>query len=246
MDENNKIALITGAGRGIGKAIAVELANRGFIIALNDINREDLEAVKGEIASLGGKSEIHVADVASLEQVEEMIKKILSSLGRIDVLVNNAGITRDDLLMKMKEEDWDRVININLKSVFNCTKAVTRTMLKQRSGRIISISSVIGLMGNAGQANYSASKAGIIGFTKSIAKEIASRGITVNAVAPGYIMTEMTEKLPEEARNKLKSFIPLGFLGEPKDVAGVVAFLASPEARYITGQVIQIDGGMVM
>lgn len=246
MDEKKGVALVTGAGRGIGRIIALEFAARGYDIALNDVNQADLEQVKGEISRLGRKSETFVADVSNSTSVDEMVKNIMASFDRIDILVNNAGITRDNLLLRMKESEWDQVLAINLKSVFNCTKSVSRIMLKQKSGRIISIASVIGIMGNTGQANYAASKAGIIGFTKSIAKELASRGITVNAVAPGYIITEMTEKLPEEAKNKLKEMIPLGFLGEPSDVAKTAAFLASDDARYITGQVIQVDGGMVM
>jgi 3-oxoacyl-[acyl-carrier protein] reductase len=246
VEESKGVALVTGAGRGIGRAIALELARRGYDIALNDINQQDLEKVKEEISSQGKKSDFFVADVSDSAATEEMIKNILSRLGRIDVLVNNAGITRDNLLLRMKEAEWDQVMQVNLKSVFNCTRAVSKVMLKQKCGRIVSIASVIGIMGNAGQANYAASKAGIIGFTKSIAKELASRGITVNAVAPGYIITEMTEKLPEESKNKLREMIPLGTLGEPADVAKTVAFLASDDAHYITGQVIQVDGGMVM
>lgn len=246
MEESKGVALVTGAGRGIGRAIALELAQRGLDIALNDINQQDLEKVKSEIALKGRKADFFIADVSDVAATEEMVKNILARFGRLDVLVNNAGITRDNLLLRMKETEWDQVMQVNLKSVFNCTKAVSKVMLKQKSGRIVSIASVIGIMGNAGQANYAASKAGIIGFTKSIAKELASRGITVNAVAPGYIVTEMTEKLPEESKNKLREMIPLGTLGEPSDVAKTVAFLASDDAHYITGQVIQVDGGMVM
>jgi 3-oxoacyl-[acyl-carrier protein] reductase len=246
LSENNRVALITGAGRGIGKSIALEMARRGCNIALNDINEADLAQASAEIRALGKEAEPFICDVSRFEETEKMVAAVMERFKRIDVLVNNAGITRDNLLLKMKEEDWDKVLAINLKSVFNCTKAVSRIMLKQRSGRIISMASVIGLMGNSGQANYAASKAGIIGFTKSIAKELASRGITVNAVAPGYIMTEMTEKLSDDVRQKLLELIPLKFLGETRDVANVVAFLASEDARYITGQVLQVDGGMVM
>jgi 3-oxoacyl-[acyl-carrier protein] reductase len=224
----------------------MELARRGCAIALNDVNEKDLEVASAEIRSLGGEVEIFPCDVSKCAESENMVKAVVERFKRLDVLVNNAGITRDDLLIRMKEEEWDRVIAINLKSVFNCTKAASRIMLKQKSGRIISISSVIGIMGNAGQANYAASKAGIIGFTKAIAKEVASRGITVNAVAPGYIVTEMTEKLAPELKHKLLELIPLGSLGETQDVANAVAFLASEDARYITGQVLQVDGGMVM
>lgn len=246
MKGNNRLALITGAGRGIGRAIALELAGRGMDIALNDINQNDMENVKSEIIASGKKAEVYKCDVSHYLQVENMIKQITDEFGHIDILVNNAGITRDNLLMRMKEEEWDSVMNVNLKSVFNCTKAVSKIMIKQKSGRIISVSSVIGVMGNSGQANYAASKAGIIGFTKSIAKELASRGITVNAVAPGFISTEMTDKLSNDIKNKLMEKIPLGFLGESSDVAKLIAFLSSDDARYITGQVINVDGGMVM
>jgi len=246
MNNKGQVALVTGAGRGIGRSISLELAQQGCHIALNDINEADLEKVKAEIVKCGVEAEIYRCDVSSSADVEKMVQAVADRFKRIDVLVNNAGITRDNLLVRMKEEDWDRVISINLKSVFNCTKAVTKLMMKQKSGRIISISSVVGVMGNPGQANYAASKAGIIGFTKSMAKELASRGITVNAVAPGFIITEMTESITEEAQQKLASLIPLGFRGEASDVADAVAFLASPKARYITGQVLHVDGGMVM
>jgi 3-oxoacyl-[acyl-carrier protein] reductase len=246
MDIKGQVALVTGAGRGIGRSISLELAQQGCHIALNDINEADLEKVKAEIVKYGVEAELYRCDVSSSAEVDSMVQAVTDRFKRIDVLVNNAGITRDNLLVRMKEEDWDRVISINLKSVFNCTKAVTKLMMKQKSGRIISISSVVGVMGNPGQANYAASKAGIIGFTKSMAKELASRGITVNAVAPGFIITEMTESITEEAQQKLASLIPLGFRGEASDVADAVAFLASPKARYITGQVLHVDGGMVM
>ena len=197
-----KVAIITGAGRGIGREIALRLAKDGFNCAINDLNEKDLEESKALIEACGVKCNTYKADVSSLSEVEEMIKKIHADFGRIDVLVNNAGITRDNLLLRMKEDEWDKVISINLKSVFNCTKATSKIMLKQKSGRIISIASVVGVMGNAGQCNYSASKAGIIGFTKSIAKELGSRGITANAIAPGFIKTAMTEQLSDEAKNK--------------------------------------------
>jgi len=246
LNNTGHVALITGAGRGIGKTIALELARRGYNIALNDVNEKDLETASEEIRALGVEVEAFPCDVSGFEDSDRMVKAVVDRFKRLDVLVNNAGITRDNLLMRMKEEEWDRVLAINLKSVFNCTKAASRVMLKQKSGRIVSVSSVIGIMGNAGQANYAASKAGIIGFTKAIAKEVASRGITVNAVAPGYIITEMTEKLAPELKQKLLEIIPLGSLGETRDVANAVAFLASEDARYITGQVLQVDGGMVM
>lgn len=241
-----KVAIITGAGRGIGREIALRLAKDGFNCAINDLNEKDLEESKALIEACGVKCNTYKADVSSLSEVEEMIKKIHADFGRIDVLVNNAGITRDNLLLRMKEDEWDKVISINLKSVFNCTKATSKIMLKQKSGRIISIASVVGVMGNAGQCNYSASKAGIIGFTKSIAKELGSRGITANAIAPGFIKTAMTEQLSEEAKNKLYSQIPLGYLGTPEHIASCVSFLAGPDSSYITGQVIHVDGGMVM
>ncbi len=241
-----KVAIITGAGRGIGREIALRLAKDGFNCAINDLNEKDLEESKSLIEACGVKCNTYKADVSSFSEVEEMIKKIHTDFGRIDVLVNNAGITRDNLLLRMKEDEWDKVISINLKSVFNCTKATSKIMLKQKSGRIISIASVVGVMGNAGQCNYSASKAGIIGFTKSIAKELGSRGITANAIAPGFIKTAMTEQLSEEAKNKLYSQIPLGYLGTPEHIASCVSFLAGPDSSYITGQVIHVDGGMAM
>lgn len=241
-----KVAIITGAGRGIGREIALRLAKDGFHCAINDLNEKDLEESKAFIEAFGVKCNTYKADVSSFSDVEGMIKKIHEDFGRIDVLVNNAGITRDNLLLRMKEDEWDKVININLKSVFNCTKATSKIMLKQKSGRIISIASVVGVMGNAGQCNYAASKAGIIGFTKSIAKELGSRGITANAIAPGFIKTAMTEQLSDEAKNKLYSQIPLGYLGTPEHIASCVSFLAGPDSSYITGQVIHVDGGMVM
>lgn len=241
-----KTALITGAGRGIGRQIALRLAADGFDCALNDLNESDLAESKAMIEALGRKCMTYRADVSSTNDVEEMVKRIVADFGRIDVLVNNAGITRDGLLMRMKEDEWDKVLSVNLKSVFNCTKAVSRTMMKQKSGRIISIASVVGIMGNAGQCNYSASKAGVIGFTKSIAKELASRGIRANAVAPGFIQTEMTDKLPQEAKDKLAAQIPAGYLGKPEHIASCVSFLAGKDSEYITGQVICVDGGMAM
>ncbi|MFT5872900.1 MAG: 3-oxoacyl-[acyl-carrier protein] reductase [Clostridium sp.] len=242
-----KTAVVTGASRGIGRAIAIKLAKLGANIVVN--YRNSFDAVQGvvkEIEALGVKALAVQADISSYSDVEYMMKKCIEEFGSIDILVNNAGITKDGLLMRMKEEDFDSVININLKGAFNCTKHVSALMLKQRRGRIINISSVSGLTGNAGQVNYSSAKAGIIGMTKSVAREFASRGITCNAVAPGYIQTDMTSVLPEKAKDAIMSTIPLKRLGKPEDVANAVAFLASDEASYITGQVINVDGGMVM
>ncbi|WP_291632737.1 3-oxoacyl-[acyl-carrier-protein] reductase [Clostridium sp.] len=242
-----KTAVVTGASRGIGRAIAIKLAKLGANVVVN--YRNSVDAVQGvvkEIEALGVKVLAVQADISSYSDVEYMMKKCIEEFGSIDILVNNAGITKDGLLMRMKEEDFDSVININLKGAFNCTKHVSALMLKQRRGRIINISSVSGLTGNAGQVNYSSAKAGIIGMTKSVAREFASRGITCNAVAPGYIQTDMTSALPEKAKDAIMSTIPLKRLGKPEDVANAVAFLASEEASYITGQVINVDGGMVM
>ncbi|MCB2294636.1 3-oxoacyl-[acyl-carrier-protein] reductase [Clostridium algoriphilum] len=242
-----KTAVVTGASRGIGRAIAIKLAKLGANVVVNYRKNEDavLDVVK-EIGALGVKVLAVKADISSYSDVENMMKKCMDEFGAIDILVNNAGITKDGLLMRMKEEDFDSVIDINLKGAFNCTKHVSAIMLKQRSGRVINISSVTGLTGNAGQVNYSSAKAGIIGMTKSVAREFASRGVTCNAVAPGYIQTDMTDALPEKVKEAIMSTIPLKRLGTPEDVANVVAFLASNEASYITGQVINIDGGMVM
>jgi 3-oxoacyl-[acyl-carrier protein] reductase len=242
----DKVALVTGASRGLGKAIALALAQEGASIAAvarsEDALKETLEAIR----ALGGTAEPFALDVSDEAAVEATVEKIAARFGHIDVLVNNAGVTRDGLLMRMKSEDWDTVINTNLKGAFHLTKPVARLMVKQRSGRIINISSVIGLMGNAGQANYAASKAGLIGFSKSVAREFASRNITCNVVCPGFIETDMTKGLGEDLRKKLLDKIPLARLGQPDDVAGVVAFLASPAANYITGQILTVDGGMVM
>jgi 3-oxoacyl-[acyl-carrier protein] reductase len=240
-----RIALVTGASRGIGRAIAVALAAAGARVVVNYARSAGAaEAVVEAIRGAGGEAWSHRADVADEEQVEAMVKAVLEREGRLDVLVNNAGITRDGLLMRMKSADWQSVIDLNLTGVFLCTRAVSRSMLKARSGRIVNITSVVGLMGNPGQANYSAAKAGVIGLTRSAAAEFASRGITVNAVAPGFIATEMTKDLDT---GRILGAIPLGRLGSPEDVAGVVRFLAAePAAGYITGQVIAVDGGMVM
>ncbi|KXG10516.1 3-oxoacyl-[acyl-carrier-protein] reductase [Anoxybacillus rupiensis] len=242
-----KVALITGASRGIGRAIALEFARQGAKVAVNYAGSEaKAKEVVDEIYRLGGEALAIQADVSNTEAVEQMVKEVIDRYGRVDILVNNAGITRDNLLMRMKEEEWDDVININLKGVFNCTKAVTRPMLKQRYGRIINIASVVGVMGNPGQANYVAAKAGVIGLTKTAAKELASRSITVNAIAPGFIATDMTDRLNEEIRTEMLKQIPLARFGNPEDIANMVAFLASDAASYITGQTIHVDGGMVM
>jgi 3-oxoacyl-[acyl-carrier protein] reductase len=245
MDFTGKVALVTGSGRGIGKAIAMKLAQNGATLVINDVgDSAPAEQTATEIKNLNRQATVVMADVSSSPDVTHMIDTAIATYGKIDILVNNAGITRDQLTMKMSDEEWDKVLAIDLKSVFLCTRAVLRPMLKQRSGRIISMSSVVGIIGNAGQANYAAAKAGIIGFTKTIAKEVASRGITVNAVAPGFIDTPMTQVLAPERKQALLANIPLGSLGTPQDIAETVAFLASEEARYITGQVITVDGGI--
>ena len=242
----DKVALITGGARGIGQAIALTFAREGADIVVADVNLEIAQKTALEIEGLGRKALALEMDVTNYEKVEEGVNKILDKMGKVDILVNNAGITKDNLLIRMSLADWDAVINVNLKGTFNCIKAVSRPMIKQRSGRIISIASIIGLMGNPGQANYAASKAGIIALTKTVAKELASRNINANAVAPGFIQTEMTAKLPEEIKKKMLEAIPLAKLGTPQDVANTCLFLASEESSYITGQVITIDGGMVM
>ena len=245
MDFTGKVAVITGSGRGIGKAIAMKLAENGATLVINDVgDSAPAEQTVTEIKNMNRQAMAIMADVSSSADVTKMMETAIAAYGKVDILVNNAGITRDQLTMKMTDEEWDKVLAIDLKSVFLCTRAVLRPMLKQRSGRIISMSSVVGIIGNAGQANYAAAKAGIIGFTKTIAKEVASRGITVNAIAPGFIDTPMTQVLPEERKQALMNNIPLGYLGTPRDIAETVAFLASEEARYITGQVISVDGGI--
>ncbi|SHG86688.1 3-oxoacyl-[acyl-carrier protein] reductase [Virgibacillus chiguensis] len=242
-----KNALVTGASRGIGRAIALELAKRGANVAVNYAGSEaKAEAVVSEIQQLGRQAFKIRANVADESEVKAMIKEVVSRFGSLDILVNNAGITRDNLLMRMKETEFDEVINTNLKGVFICTKAVTRQMMKQRAGKIINVASIVGVSGNPGQANYVAAKAGVIGLTKTTAKELATRNIHVNAVAPGFISTDMTDALSEEQHKEMLALIPLQKLGEPEDVAKVVRFLASEDADYITGQTIHIDGGMVM
>lgn len=244
---SDKSVLITGASRGIGRAIALEMAKNGAKVAVNYAGNEaKAQEVVEEIRELGGEAIKIQADVSKETEVKAMINQVIDSFGRLDVLVNNAGITRDNLLMRMKESEFDEVINTNLKGVFLSTKVVTRQMMKQRSGRIINIASVVGVSGNAGQANYVAAKSGVIGLTKTAAKELASRNITVNAVAPGFITTDMTDQLSDEQRGQLLDLIPLQRLGTGEDVASVVRFLASNDASYITGQTIQVDGGMVM
>jgi 3-oxoacyl-[acyl-carrier protein] reductase len=245
MDLSNKVAIVTGSGRGIGQAIALKLAEVGADVVVNDIgDPEALENVAAEIRKMNRQSLAVIADVSSPADVARLMETATSTYGRVDILVNNAGVTRDQLVMRMSDEDWDTVLDIDLKSAFLCTRAVLRDMLKQRWGRIISIASVVGLIGNAGQANYAAAKAGVIAFTRSIAKEVASRGVTANAIAPGFIDTKMTQQLGDTHAEELLKRVPVGYAGSPRDVAEAVAFLASEEARYITGQVLNVDGGM--
>ena len=242
----NQIAVVTGAGRGIGRAIALKFAGEGADIVCVSRTAENSEKVANEVRALGRKAWALAVDVSDAATVNAAAEKTLAEAGRVDILINNAGITRDGLLMRMSEADWDIVLNTNLKGAFLFTKAFTRAFVKQRSGRIINVASVIGLIGNAGQCNYAASKAALIGFTKSVARELASRGITANALAPGFIETDMTAVLKEEMRTELLKNIPLNSLGQPEDIANAALFLASPGARYITGQVLTVDGGMVM
>jgi len=241
-----KVALVTGAAQGIGKAIALLLAEKGADVVVSDINIEKAQETAREIEEKGRKSMALKVNVADPDEVEHMVETIIEKFSRIDILVNNAGITRDKLLLRMSSEDWDAVLDVNLKGVFNCTKSVIKYMSKQRSGKIVNIASVVGLMGNVGQANYAASKAGVIGFTKTVAREFAQRGININAIAPGYIQTPMTEVLPEKIKEELMRLIPMGRLGQPEDVAQAVLFLVSEASNYVTGQVLNVNGGIYM
>lgn len=246
MTLQGKVAVVTGGSRGIGRAVAAVLAREGAVITLCARDRVLLEKVAAELESLGAQALAVQADVTRASEVEQMIGACVERFGQVDILVNNAGITRDNLLLRMKDEEWDAVLSVNLKGVFQCTRAVLRPMIKQRSGRIINLTSVVAVMGNPGQANYVAAKAGIIGLTKATAREVASRGITANAVAPGFIETDMTHALDPELQEQMRSQIPLGRFGRPEDVAELVAFLASDRAAYITGQVIHLNGGLWM
>ena len=247
MSFEDKVAVITGSARGIGRSIAEVLASRGADVVISDINGEQAKQTAQEVINrFGGKAIGIQVDVSDLESATELMKNAKDEFGKIDILVNNAGVTRDNLIMRMSEEEWDTVLNVNLKGAFNCSKAVIRTMMKQRYGRIINISSVSGLAGQVGQTNYSSSKAGLIGFTKALAREVASRNITVNAVAPGFVPTDLTNDLPEELKEWMLSITPLKRMGTPEEIAYAVAFFASDEASYITGQVLSVDGGMMM
>ncbi len=246
LELERKVALITGGAQGIGKAIALLLAKKGADIVVSDVNLEKAEETAREVEAIGRGAMAIRADVANANDVEHMVEAILERYGQIDILVNNAGIAKDKLILRMTEEEWDAVLNVNLKGTFHCIKAVVRHMSKQRKGKIVNIASVVGEMGNAGQANYSASKAGVIGLTKTIAREFAQRGVNVNAIAPGYIETPMTEVLPERAKEELRRMIPMERLGRPEDVAEAVLFLVSEASSYITGQVLNVNGGIYM
>jgi 3-oxoacyl-[acyl-carrier protein] reductase len=246
MELKGKVAVITGSARGIGKSIAKKLGQNGATVVISDLAIADVSATVDELRGEGIDAFPVEVNVTNMASVEAMFDKVMEQFGKVDILVNNAGITRDALLVRMDESDWDSVLAVNLKGTFNCTKCVAKIMMKQRNGKIVNIASVMGLIGNVGQANYSASKAGVIGLTKSVAKELGRRNINVNAVAPGFIQTKMTEVLPEKEKEKILELIPLGCIGYPEDVADAVTFLVSDSARYITGQVLQIDGGMVM
>ncbi|MFA5500619.1 MAG: 3-oxoacyl-[acyl-carrier-protein] reductase [Candidatus Omnitrophota bacterium] len=242
----DKVAIITGGGRGIGKEIAMVLAGEGCNLALCDVNPEVLASTQKEIEGLGRQCITGIVDVTKSDQVESFIQKTLDKFQKIDILVNNAGITKDTLLVRMSEQDWDAVLGVNLKGAFNCTKAAAKVMMKQRDGRIVNMASIIGLIGNAGQANYAASKGGLIAFTKTVAKELASRNVRANAIAPGFIQTDMTAKLPDNVKNEMLKHVPMGKMGTVRDVANLALFLVSDDSSYITGQVITVDGGMVM
>jgi len=246
LELTGKVALVTGAAQGIGKVVALLFAQNGADLVISDINLQKAEETAKEIESIGRKAMAIKVDVANFDDVNRMTHAVIERFGHIDILINNAGITRDKLILRMTEEDWDAVLNINLKGTFNCTKAVVRHMAKQRSGKIVNIASVVGEMGNAGQANYAASKAGVIGFTKTIAREFAQRGINVNAIAPGYIQTPMTDALPEKVKEELKRLIPMERLGQPEDVARAVLFFVSEASSYITGLVLNVNGGIYM
>ncbi|MBI4331957.1 MAG: 3-oxoacyl-[acyl-carrier-protein] reductase [Chloroflexi bacterium] len=247
MNAQPRIALVTGAGRGIGRAIALRLARQSATVVVNDMAEAGASAAEAAaaISDTGGRASTALGDISKEEDVARVVDAVLAEYGRLDILVNNAGITRDQLLMRMSPDDWDRVLAVNLKGAFLCTRAALRPMVKQRSGRIVNIASVVGMIGNPGQANYAAAKGGLIALTKTCAKEVASRGITVNAIAPGFIDTEMTRRLPEQVKQEILKQVPLACFGAPEDVAGAVAFLASDDARYITGQVLRVDGGLV-
>lgn len=246
MSLQDKVAIVTGASRGIGRAIALRLAKEGADIVVTATTFEGANKIAEEIEQLGRKALAFALNVAEIQECVDLVKTTLEKFSRVDILVNNAGVTSDNLLIRMKEEEWDKVLDVNLKGTYNCIRASTKTLMKQRAGKIINVTSVVGIIGNAGQANYCASKAGVIGLTKSVARELAPRNIQVNAVAPGYIETDMTKDLPDDLRQTLVDAIPLGRIGRPEDVAALVSFLVSEDADYMTGQILTIDGGMVM